>query len=418
MIETAITEERAELLAIAQTMESAVPQLASRLGAWSDDLEAGLAEAASPLDAERTLEQATRALRHVWLQAAASSTSRTYRSPTQDEHAATPSGRFHNFGYERDLQPNTLERRCSAFFDSPPTGWPQDHVLFSSGQAAMNAVLTLLASRQAAPLRYRHAGSYFETVDLLALFTGRFERSEQRVDVLIAEPVWCDGERFGAHSFQSLAAQALHAGTRSIVVDSTLAGLDDDLNDLLMALEPNTEVFRLHSGLKLFQAGLELADVGIVSVYGGSGGDALRHIRTLQGSGLRFADVAALELPLFLDAPSTRRYECAIFAHNSALAAAARLNLALDAVYPDARHAPFVIFRLAGSDADTLDQKIAAAAQRQNLVFDQGGSFGFRSHRFETVRPEGKPPFLRVALGRRAGPSLDGILDLFRKWKS
>jgi hypothetical protein len=176
------------------------------------------------------------------------------------------------------------------------------------------------------------------------------------------------------------------------------------------------EVFRLHSGLKLFQAGLELADVGIVSVYGSGAGDALRRIRTLQGTGLRFADIAALELPLFLDPAATRRYENAILQHNAALAHAAQSNPALVTGYPpDGRMAPFAVFNFpSASSYDGIDEKIAAEAARRSLVFIKGGSFGFRGHRFEMVRPEDAPPFLRVALGKRKGPSFQGILDLFR----
>jgi hypothetical protein len=215
-------------------------------------------------------------------------------------------------------------------------------------------------------------------------------------------------------SLKTIAGCAAHA--TSIIVDSTLAGLDDGLNDLLSALDGPKEVFRLHSGLKLFQAGLELADVGIVSIYGSPAGDELRRIRTLQGSGLRFADVAALELPVFLDPAATRAYEDAVFRHNAALARAARDNPALKVAYPAGQHrAPFVIFNLpSAASFDGLDEKIAAEAARRSLVFTKGGSFGFRGHRFETVHPEGKPPFLRVALGKRGGPSLEGIWELFR----
>src|SRR5579872_3174237 len=163
----ALDEDRSELLGIASSMEDAVPHLAERFGGWRDFLAAGLRSAASPLAGEGVLEEATRALRRLWLQAAASSTSRSYRSPTEDELIVTPSGRFHNFGYERELQPDALERRCARFFTPPPTGWSQDHVLFSSGQAAMTAVLALLSSRQDRPLRLRYDGCYFETSNLL-----------------------------------------------------------------------------------------------------------------------------------------------------------------------------------------------------------------------------------------------------------
>jgi hypothetical protein len=416
-VSTALDEDRAELLGIASSMEGAVPQLAERLGLWRDFLAKGTKAAVSPLASEDILEQATRAIRHIWLQAAASSTSKSYRSPTEDERTVTPAGRFHDFGYERDLQPDALERRCEKFFAVPPSGWPQDHVLFSSGQAAMTAVLTLLCSRQDGALTLRHAGCYFETVNLLALFAGRFKSvSGQDADVVVAEPVSCDGANFGTVSLAQLATHASSGPTQSIVVDSTLAGLDDGLNDLLSNFPPDREVFRVHSGLKLFQAGLELADVGIVSVYGASSRDALRRIRTLQGAGLRFADVAALELPLFLDPGATRRHEDAVFAHNRALAHAARGNPAFDVSYPwDTRRAPFVTINLRDASAcENLDERIYDEARTRGLVFDKGGSFGFRGHRFETVWPEGGPPFLRVAMGRRGGPSLVRILQLFR----
>lgn len=413
----ALDEDRAELLGIASSMESAVPQLAERLGLWRDFLAEETMGAVSPFAAEDVLEQATRAVRHIWLQAAASSTSKSYRSPTEDERAVTPTGRFHNFGYERDLQPDALERRCARFFAAPPSGWRQDHVLFSSGQAAMTAILTLLSSRNATALRLRHEGCYFETVNLLSLFAGRFESvSGQDADVVIVEPVWCDGRVFGTEPFAQLAAHAPFGAMQSIIVDSTLVGLDDGLNELLSSLRPNLEVIRVHSGLKLFQIGLELADVGIVSVYGTSSGDALRRIRTLQGAGLRFADVAALELPLFLDPGATRQYEDAVFAHNRALARAARANPAFNVSYSwDTKPAPFVIINLRDAAAyENLDQRICDEVRRRGLVFAKGGSFGFRGHRFETVRPEVGPPFLRVAMGRRGGPSLEGILELFR----
>jgi hypothetical protein len=416
MTQNSLDTERDELLAIAGMMESTVPGLRPRLEAWREHLTQGL-DGAAPLEHEHMLERATMALRHVWLAAAASSTSKSYRSPAKGERTITPAGRFHNFGYERDLQPTGLEARCAKFFPPPPPGWSAEHVLFSSGQAAMNALLTLLGTGQERRQRLRHDGCYFETAELLGLYASRFEiGAHGPADLVIAEPLWNDGKSFGATSLAKLGVRANQDRTAGIIVDSTLSGLDDGLNDLLAALENGTQVFRLHSGLKLFQAGLELADVGIVSLYGSQGADTLRHIRTLQGTGLSFADVAALELPLFLNADATRAYETAILLHNAALADAARGNSALPTVYPSGpRPAPFVVFDLkSAANYDTLDDRIAAEAARRGLAFIKGGSFGFRGHRFETVRPEGKPPFLRVAMGKRAGPSLEGILELFR----
>jgi len=74
-----------------------------------------------------------------------------------------------------------------------------------------------------------------------------------------------------------------------------------------------------------------------------------------------------------------------------------------------------VIFNLHDASAyENLDERLSDEARKRGLVFDKGCSFGFRGHRFETVRPEVGPPFLRVAMGRRGGPSFEGILRLFR----
>jgi hypothetical protein len=416
----ALQLERGELLVIEAMMRKTVPQLADALGAWRDDLEAGFKDAADPFAAERHLELATKSLRHIWLRTAASSTSKAYRSPAGTEMKVTQDGRFHDFGYERDLQPNALEGRCARFFADTGGG---DHVIFSSGQAAMTALLTYIASTRSGqePLRVCHLGAYFETRDLLSLFGSRFETvgPESGCEVVLAEPVWCDGETFGANDSAALAAFANRKKPRAVVVDSTLAGLDDDFLSLREALDPAVPLFRVHSGMKLFQAGLELADVGIVSVYRAAAGDNLRHIRTLHGSGLRFADVAALDVPLFLDREATLVYERAVFANNAALARA----LARTALFGSSDHpslcaasgrAPFCIFTLRdpGASYEDLERRILEGARRRGLVLDMGGSFGFRGHRFEVVRPEGRAPFLRVALGRREGPSLQGVIAL------
>ena len=426
---SALSQERAELIAISDAMAKAVPQLAAELGPWRDALEEGLKDAATDLVVERHLEEATRSLRHIWLAAAANATSKVYRSPSDGEAVLTPSGRFHNFGYERDLQPEQLERRCARFFPPPPPGWTADHVGYSSGQAAMNAVLTHLTALHPV-LGVHHAGAYFETRDLLALYGKRMEQRDpaRKPDLVIAEPVWCDGAAFGQTRPAEIAALCEKSGATTLIIDSTLAGLDDGLNDVLGALSRPITVFRLHSGLKLFQQGLELADIGIVSIHGTGAGEHLRSIRTLQGAGLRFADVAALELSFFLDARSTRRYEDASFAHNARLARAVSQAPGPFApvVHPSLSsstgRAPFCIFTLADPGADpradpgpsyeALEQAIMVGARRRNLVLDRGGSFGFRGHRFEVVRPDGRPPFLRVALGRRGGPSLAGAIDL------
>jgi hypothetical protein len=78
--------------------------------------------------------------------------------------------------------------------------------------------------------------------------------------------------------------------------------------------------------------------------------------------------------------------------------------------------APYCTLRLAtDSDAayERLEQRIQDAVAEQDILLECGGSFGFRGHRYEIVRPAAARPFLRVAMGRRAGRSLEKSIALF-----
>ena len=103
-----------------------------------------LRDACSPAEAEVALEACARGLRRRWLDAASSATNGSYRSPLAAQTTRTATGPSMNFGYERELRPIDLENRCRAFFGPIPHSWSEDYAVFSSGQAAMAAVLHLL----------------------------------------------------------------------------------------------------------------------------------------------------------------------------------------------------------------------------------------------------------------------------------
>jgi hypothetical protein len=73
----------------------------------------------------------------------------------------------------------------------------------------------------------------------------------------------------------------------------------------------------------------------------------------------------------------------------------------------------FCVFRLRDESADAYERLAATLAdisKRRQILFDRGGSFGFRGHRYDVVRPEKESPFLRVARGRRGGWFSEGII--------
>lgn len=419
-------EEAEDLRALSRRLADHAPEIASPVSHLLKTFDTALASSAHPAEAELAAETFARRLRAAWLTAAGAEAASVYRSPTASE--ARQIARHHDaFGYERDLQPESLEARCRNFFPEPPAGWRQDHIFFSSGQAAMTCLLLALGQRLAGDgqLRVMHRGAYFETTSLIRLLPFIAEATfAQTADVVIDEPVCCDGQFHQIDTGKLLASGAF---PRAVIFDTTLLGRDDGVDRYLAALEPAAEqiVIRVTSCLKLFEGGLELANAGILSVYERETAatklcEELRRIRTLAGAGLNLVDVIALEAPLFLDPPYADRYARAVFDHNARLVrAVSEANNCFTPISHPALaggEAPYCAFQLPDAslkDYDALESEIADKARHRRLVFSHGGSFGFRGHRYEIVNPEtGAPPFLRIALGRRGGWSCDGIIEM------
>ena len=434
-----------DLLQLGAALGEKVPAARGALETWHDAV-AALAETdLPPWESEAELDRLALALRRICLGAAHAASDRALRSPRERDRTKAPDGAEINFGYERSLQPETLEARCAAYAPAPQ-GWQADHLLFSSGQAAMNCLLLAVSPRAASPTnppRIRHLGGYFETEELIAMLAAHGMARElpkngaDPADVLIVEPIYFD-RAAGAHRVDVAAALSDHCALAEgnpslVVIDTTLAGPCGDLvlPDVLARAEPAPLIVRLSSGLKLDQAGLELANVGIVSLYRRDDqsyavdpAEKLKKARTLTGAGLGFDALGALEAPWFLDRERARSYAGAVFANNALLA---QRLAEVDGLFAQVSHpalgtasdadASYCLIQLHDDTPENyrkLERLIACEAKRRNLRFDKGGSFGFRGHRYEAILPEAGEitPFLRVALGARKGWSRDGIIDL------
>ena len=406
-----------------------------------DDLAAlarrgGLASFRRPSQDE-DLDQAIFSLRRGWLAKAHKPGDATLKSPCEGDVARLPDGAKIPFGYERELGMDLLEKRMPLCYPVPH-GWQSVRVLCRSGQAALSCLLHLVARRalpddgsSLKPLKLLHAGRYFETDSLLDLWPRQvFELTgpeEPQVDVLVGEPVHCDGQ------FDLADPSSLPGVRQALLLDTTLTGPVLDLPAWLARVEGSfAAVFR--SGLKLDQAGLELANAGIVQLFVREGagssavaeGEKLKEIRALTGSGLTLDEMAALSAPWFLDPAYFNQYTRRVFANNAALAHAIGTDSALfesrchPSLISSAAVAPFCAIRLRCGDASDharLLHRVEAEIDRRRLKLDKGGSFGFRSDRYELIEPDPKAgkPFLRVALGYRGGPNRDGIIDLFHE---
>ena len=380
---------------------------------------------ASPtaIEAERAFDHVARGLRAAWLKSVAAETAGVMRSPTEREVVRLEHGRHDVYGYERDFQPESLEARCQAFFGAPPPGWTDAHVMFSSGQAALAAVLLHLAEGRRGKLRVAHVGAYFETRELVRRACAHVGDLSE-ADCIVVEPIACDG-RIATHDPARIARGM--KTDQTLIVDETLSPPVTRSQSLLsQAIVPGATVIRLVSGLKLLQQGLELANVGIVSLFNRDArqtaalADDLKRCRTLTGAGLRYVDALALEAPFFLDPAATVAYAERVFDHNGELARAVMAHNRLFKPLAEARldgGAPYCAFEL---EADAGPQALHALAGRieheagaRGFLFERGGSFGFRGHRYDVIEPEtGDPPFLRVALGARDDHSRKGIIEM------
>lgn len=410
-----VAEEAEDLRQLANRLAAQAPWVADACSALLKKLDADLAAATTPPQAERATETFTHDLRAAWLRACANISADVYRTPTASEEARLKASPHESFGYERDFHPEKLERRCDAFFAAPPPGWRQRHIIFDSGQAATTSTLLALAGEGRKTLA--HIGCYFETGWLVDALPALIARVDHDPDIALIEPISCNGQ------FRTDTAERVsRLGKAGVaLIDSTLDGALGDPVPVAEPLRPHT-VIRLSSGLKLLQQGFELANVGIVTITARDPDKLaarLMQLRTLSGASLVYTAALALEAPWFLNRADTERYEAAIFAHNGALAhALAESNTRFAPITHPALEgsaAPYVTLQLPSADVaayDRLEAEIGAEASARGLLFEKGGSFGFRGHRYEVVRPEAAPPFLRIAMGRRSGWSCDGIIAM------
>ncbi len=388
------------------------------------DVLAGLAASGDDfLTQERKLDAAAWALRKTWLTLAHRPADDTPKSPYAGQSAHVAAGNDVDFGYERDLDVSMLEERRTDYMQSVD-GWSTDLVLYRSGQAALAGLLQLAISQwgTTGALRIAHEGAYFETASLIDAWPHRvLKRVADKADVAIAEPVWCDG-RFGC-------AESRSAPRHAFFLDTTMAGPAYDITPHLSG--GCALIIAYSSGLKLDQAGLELANVGIVRIYARNGredarkvAESLRRIRALTGTSLTLDELSALSAPWFMDRRYVDHYTAGLFANNHALARAIGSASPIfgprchPSLLERAADAPFCAIELREPTAEryaALSQKVEAEIERRGLLASRGGSFGFRGHRFELIEPEAGQgrTFLRVALGWRDGHSRQGLCDLF-----
>lgn len=282
------------------------------------------------LEKEMKIERLFLNFRSNWISYVHSTSDQYLKSPPFHQKKSLPNGKRISFSYERNIQPLSLERKATTY-RAHHSEWVSDHVLFSSGMAALSTFvqtyISMLKPTATKPLNVQFWGAYFETRGLLELYRSesfRYKEIEschelnQNIftgdgDLFIIEPVRYDWE-LDVFDFIETTQQLLTSETqklRTIIIDTTLVGNTFPLEFFLNSLSqlPHTIIVHFHSGLKLDQQGLEFSNVGLLSVYTPIDDNLcpsatriceyLRKVRTIVGSGLSFHEIGLLNIPFF-----------------------------------------------------------------------------------------------------------------------
>ncbi|MEU8234529.1 hypothetical protein AB0C12_33490 [Actinoplanes sp. NPDC048967] len=408
--------------------------------------------------AEHRLETASERLRTLLLRRGHRLDEEHFRSPDSTGDRRLPSGLAFPHSYERGLPVAHLENRLAA--GPVPDGWHKTVVTFNSCMAGLGHVFQslvhMLSPDQRRPLSVAYWGDYFET-DLLLEYLGSAVLRYDKVDtagltqclrrggheVLLIEPVRYNWELDVLDVTALLRAwRAAAARPRIIVVDTTLVSPLWPTRAVLAGLAGLGDVLvvELRSGLKLDQQGLELANLGIAEIYSPAGpapsavpshqqlAETMRLARATTGAGIPVAAAAALDVGFIADPAWTRRHAGQVYANNARLARelesvrgvfAEVVHPALGAATPGVAQSPFVIVKLTEDTLHNHGLLLAALRRevaRRGIRCTHGSSFGFRSHRFETIVPRvaRREGLFKIASGSRSGPFLDTLIEVLR----
>jgi len=448
--------ERSELRELGENIVAEFPVARPRFQTWmmainrlSDDMCRGFTP-------EAALTSLTGELRRLWLAAASARSESTTPAPetrAMSRPLRPSSNLYLVHSRDSDRAPNVLERRCPEM--PAASEWAADHIVFSSAQGALASVLYWAIGQgfwnaaQAPHLTF--AGSNLDTQALLdginaaGLTWGRAKNvgalskdAGPASRVILIEPAFCDESAnvMSIAAFHKTWRKTLAIEPTLIILDTTLTGPLFPIGELLESLEETSApiVVNLRSGAELDQAGLELANVGIASIFRHKSTNAkthdfsacLRKTRATVGAALTADHAAALEVPWFLDRDYFRRYSLAVFDNNARLAddLAGGGRLFANVLHPQfARsrcrwaQAPYTLLKLHEPSPENyafLERVIAFESRRRGIFFDHGKGFGYRGHRFQAITPApGRgAPFLRVAMGARSTPSLVRAINL------
>ncbi|MDJ0626710.1 MAG: hypothetical protein QNJ44_00510 [Rhodobacter sp.] len=399
----------------------------------------------SSLETDQDLQTMTSEIRARYLEGLSEITSRRWRTPPDGIAMPFPGGgEPYAYTYDRQHPPKALESRMTT---TEQTGV----MLCSSGMAALNVVFqafNFLMDRRRTLVAF---ASYFETLSLLRIgpFSDRWSRARSetelselimdgKVGIVLLEPVHYNWQLVATDWTDIVTALSDCDHPPIVVLDTTLSGdcaMQTSLIERLRSVTP--ALICIRSGIKLDQQGLELANLGIVEFWCDDPqllekvGSTLKTCRSICGATLTWPDACALAPEPIFGPESFRTYSGLVF--ETARDLFDRLKQSGE-LFASVSHpeppwpAPLVVMELADGGSDNyrdLATLLDHEQRRRGLHWQMSGSFGFRTHRYETILPEEllRPGethsgALKIAAGCYAGARHEGIIELLLELSS
>lgn len=299
-------------------------------------------------------------------------------------------------------------------------------ICFNSGMAALNAVITIGKKILNSPL-YTYI-KYFETQSLIKQITSKsknFDNKEAYLNSFQNSNFHFVEIPISSNKLDDLKISEIKNKISKnqknifiLIIDSTLDMQSNEQISTLLNTSTNIIVFKVRSGLKLDQFGLELANLGIVEIYSNLPNkhinfiaEVIRTYRTVAGLSVDYNSYLRL-MVINLSEEDRKKYKLKIKNNTNELWNLIRQKRNKYFSLEYKHNLPFIYIKPKSPNfklVNWIDDLL-------NKVRDEGGylpygtSFGFRHTRLEIINDGKNPLFIRLSPGVFLGKSNEVLL--------
>lgn len=332
----------------------------------------------------------------------------------------TLEGETISFSYERNISHHVLERRFDLSIDSAVY---HKTIFFNSGISAIyNVIISLKRILRKEKLNILTQSSYFETGMINSILMNSIStldsNTDVEFDVIFIEVIDYNNLCYCSliELIQSREISFSDNRITFIIVDSTLYKDKSEIDKAFEKIFPtNVILIEVVSLIKFYQLGLELSNVGAVTIYSHHSicetvddlAVYLKKVRNISGSNLNLYEIALLSNELMLNEDLVNVYRTRIYKNARKfynILSKEKSNFKF--IYPENNkgESPFIIMK---NEDFTIDDYLLYCSLLKMMVEEEevgvimGSSFGFNHTRYELIitdRVKGEA-FIKLSIG-------------------